>query len=365
MKPYFLTLLLIASFSLSKAQFETSTWTNPTGEYSATSAGLCGGCTLTGLSNIADADMTNSATLTIPAGALYTATLRAKLPHMSPGNSYAGFLITTNTLIGVLPIVTLTTYKNNIAQETVTGSGSLLSVMSSTTGFVCGQTNASLPYDEVGITFTSFVVSLGMIANVYYAYGGVASCPTLSTVLPIGFSNVDLITPQGIPALKWTMQEGNAAWYSIERSTDAQHFIETGRVNAESSLDNQNYSYTDYNAPDSNSWYRIGAHSADGKVGYSKVLQYTPAVAAGAAVRIFPNPVADHFTIQAAGFSGNGMVEIFSLQGQLVEKKMTNIPGVGGSVSVELTHPLTPGIYVVQLTDAASNNQWRSKMVSR
>ncbi len=362
MKPFLLTFILLAGFTFGQAQILTSTFTDPTGEYSSSSAGLCFGCSLTNTRNIADADMNNSATLTIPVGAIFTATLRAKLPAVSPGNSYAGFLISTASILGALPIVTLTTYKAGVLQETVTGSGNLLSIMSSSSGFVCGQSNATKPYDEVGITFTSVLAGLGMVANIYYAYGGVATCPTLSTILPIGFSSADLATPQGVPAIKWTVENENATWYSVERSTDAKNFTETGRVNAAASLDNHNFSYTDYNAPDSMSWYRIGAHSADGKVGYSKVLMFTPASAAQAGVRIFPNPVNNHFNVQAAGFSGKGVVEIYSLQGQLVERQIAGTSG--NSVSVTLSHSLIPGIYVMQLTDASNNNKWRSKLVS-
>ncbi|WP_126973813.1 Ig-like domain-containing protein [Gynurincola endophyticus] len=133
---------------------------------SGVSGGACVNCSVDGAINVLDSDPANFATLNMVGGAIGSVALSVKdAMRTYPANTYAGFDITTPSLLNLtlLSGLRVETYLNNVAQETFTGANLLGlgssfvgGITTSRIGFLAGQ-----PFDEIRL-----VVLGGLSANV-------------------------------------------------------------------------------------------------------------------------------------------------------------------------------------------------------
>ncbi|HVD96854.1 MAG TPA: T9SS type A sorting domain-containing protein [Cytophagaceae bacterium] len=141
-----------------------------------------------------------------------------------------------------------------------------------------------------------------------------------------------------------TASEENNYSFNIQRSTDGIHFQTIGTVLAvgNSSQLNQ-YSYTDFNAPDGILYYRLKQNDIDGTSSFSKVekVRFTTALSI--------LPTTDGFIILNGGKTNEPITyQVYSLTGVLVAEEKISI--ASGSYTVHLS--LASAMYMVRAYQA-------------
>jgi len=170
-----------------------------------------------------------------------------------------------------------------------------------------------------------------------------------ATVLAI--SGIELTGLQKATAveLNWVvLAEKDMSSYTVERSADGRNFTFVGKVSA---ANNNNatavYSFTDNNALEGDSYYRIKAEGKSGEHYFSKTIKMQQG--RSVAVHIYPNPVKDYLNVVLSPASGSYSVKIINSLGQQVIT-LNNVQPSAGVIKIR-TAALTKGIYNVQIAN--------------
>ncbi|MFL5729912.1 MAG: T9SS type A sorting domain-containing protein [Cytophagaceae bacterium] len=183
---------------------------------------------------------------------------------------------------------------------------------------------------------------------------GDPACP-----LPVELLTFNAAMESGEAVLVWsTGSEKSSHYFSIERSADAENFVQIGTMSAAGSSSQLiNYSYTDLSVPSGIIYYRLAAYDIEGKVSYSVIRSVTSNNAE--LIQISPNPNQGIFTLRA-GLGGEIHLKIFNALGQEVyaseEKTATSL----FRKELSLTN-LSAGIYYLQVQ--TSKQTWVRKIV--
>lgn len=153
--------------------------------------------------------------------------------------------------------------------------------------------------------------------------------------------------------LNWaTASEENSKVYDIQRSLDGVNFESIGQVAAAGNSHSvRTYSYTDYNAPVGNVYYRLLQEDMDGASAYSKIVYVNGS--GNLSLSLVPNPGNGSFTI--IGLSGDTKLDVavYSITGQ----SLYTTAAYPGQV-VDLGD-LAKGFYVVRITSGSSEQSIR------
>ncbi len=121
--------------------------------------------------------------------------------------------------------------------------------------------------------------------------------------------------------LNWrTASENNNQFFFIERSTDAMHWTEIGRLlGAGNSIIACNYSFTDGQTLDALMYYRLKQYDFDGQFKYSSSVYLSDCKQRLDGIGIFPNPGSGKFNLSYEG-DQNGVtgILIYNVYGQLI-----------------------------------------------
>ncbi len=176
----------------------------------------------------------------------------------------------------------------------------------------------------------------------------IASSPS---ALPIFLKSFSAAPVSGGVSLAWaTAQETQSGDFSIERSTDGQHWAALTSVAAKGSASaGASYSYKDLSPAAGNNYYRLAQNEADGSVTYSNTLEVHTNTVAKSGLQVFPNPnTGNSIRISGLDNDGNGQLWILSASGQAI-----------GTVSVsngQATLPELPtGLYFLHVAGVAGN----------
>ena len=356
MKKLLLILIPLAFTLLSSGQIVFSTFTDPTGKYSTTSSGICLGCSITNTSNVADISYSNYATIVISAGLAVSRGIRAKLPSVVPGNTRAGFYVDIGGVVSGLPSVSLTTYKSGSARETIITSGNIVSLLGGSLGYVCASTNPLLDYDEVGISFTGGALSVGLSADVYYAFGGGATCPTAS--LPVKLIDISVQNNNDIPLITWKTIEDNNSVYNLQRSYNGVSFTTIHTESSSTNKSSDTFSFADTNASEDLLYYRVEVFDKNSLVSFfSKTITINrSANRVRKGITVFPNPVNENtFTITlSSDYRAQYKSEIIDGSGRIAAIPI--LTKQGQVIRATLHKQLPAGIYTVVLFNI-SNKQ--------
>ncbi|MBK8496131.1 MAG: T9SS type A sorting domain-containing protein [Chitinophagaceae bacterium] len=95
-----------------------------------------------------------------------------------------------------------------------------------------------------------------------------------AVILPVTLIDFTVKENAGKNILNWnTASESNSSYFSIERSTDAQHYTAIGSVPASGNSSSEiKYSFTDANPSTGINYYRLVLMDKDGKFEYSKIV---------------------------------------------------------------------------------------------
>ena len=143
-----------------------------------------------------------------------------------------------------------------------------------------------------------------------------------STLLPIELLSFTATCDGRNPIVEWTTAtERNNDYFVIERSDDAINFTEIARVaGAGNSIEQLDYSYTDYTAASSDNYYRLVQVDYDGTRTASEIIVVDCIEAAGEPdVLAYPNPFNNELTLELDNFGNRATsIEVYDMLGRLV-----------------------------------------------
>ena len=135
--------------------------------------------------------------------------------------------------------------------------------------------------------------------------------------LPIKLVSFDAVANGNIVETNWvTRLEINNAYFTLERSSDAENWQEVAQVQgAGNSTSILRYQQDDLNPIGGTSYYRLKQTDFDGQFTYSDMVQ-VHLNGAKNSISVFPNPTSDVLNIHATNSSNEIKVEIFDLSGR-------------------------------------------------
>jgi hypothetical protein len=212
-------------------------------------------------------------------------------------------------------------------------------------------------------------ISFTNITTTITAYNDFANCPIdcggpCGAPLFVSFTDFQgKVTPLG-NELNWkTETSKNVDHFSVERSTDAQHFEELAKVLPK--VTNEEYVFKD-NDPVKNilNYYRITAVEKSGEQNSTYVIHLRPAALnTMAASSVYPNPAKTELSVMIESVvASSATMSIYDPSGRLLKSvtKETFAGITGMSLFIE---DLSAGVYMVEVLDASGNAVTRQKVV--
>jgi hypothetical protein len=170
---------------------------------------------------------------------------------------------------------------------------------------------------------------------------------SISTPLPVQFSAFDAYADLCKVQLHWsTAIEINNDYFQVEHSRDGRTFTAIGKVpGAGSSVEQQDYTYTDGHPADGGNYYRIQQVDLDGKRTATKVQQVYVHCTGDDAIKVFPTVSSNSVqVILPAGYE-DAIVELLTTLGQVVQ-----VPIEGSYLSYRLhMDQLAAAMYLVRI----------------
>jgi uncharacterized protein (DUF1501 family) len=151
--------------------------------------------------------------------------------------------------------------------------------------------------------------------------------------------------------LQWQVdQESGIDHYEVQRSDDGTNFVKIGSVTAVNASTRYGYTFIDQFLSKSFYYYRLKIVQSSAATSFSAVLLLKASQSTGIAVKIFPNPVTDAFTVSFDNkISGPVSVRIMDLTGKEIWKQETEMSDTYNlNFSFANKKPVT-GIYMLKL----------------
>jgi hypothetical protein len=235
---------------------------------------------------------------------------------------------------------------------------------------VYGNVTASNNSYVTGIT--GYITATGTMQtyNNAYIFGGTGSCSnctaSITNPLPVELLSFNVTALNKEAKLTWTTAtETNNEYFTLERSSDGQHFSYLDKVagsgNSSSIL---NYSYIDQQPLSSMAYYRLSQTDYNGKRTYLKVVVLSPSE--NNTFRMYPNPVSNG-TIPVLEFSSPQtdtpvLISIQELSGrELNSKTIVLVKGEQYITPLDGTNRLSKGMYIVTAT--SGNAVYKQKLI--
>ncbi|MDQ3015305.1 MAG: T9SS type A sorting domain-containing protein, partial [Bacteroidota bacterium] len=295
----------------------------------------CGACSVQNEWSVNTDDQEDYATINITPGVTAMGSIAVlDLVATYPGGIKVGFAIEdVNTLLEAILFnsLTISTYNNNVLQESATGSQLLnitvnLNWLDPGPGVYNVGFTTTLDFDEVRITVGS-LAAVNNIINVYGAFLNTENIdPALCAALPVTWLDFDVRKDQLKSQLTWTTaREFNNAGYEVQRSPDGRIFSTIGLVNrATIDATINSYGFIDEHPVNGMNYYRIKQTDFDGKYQYSAVksLSFTKE---SLNLSVWPNPVSDILTIELGqdNISG-GRITLINASGAIIRQAVFN-----------------------------------------
>lgn len=175
----------------------------------------------------------------------------------------------------------------------------------------------------------------------------------ISNILPIHLLSFDAKREGATAHLEWvTSSEQNNTGFDVERSLNGKQWQALGFVVSKAQEGNSRleltYAYTDRSPVNGQNFYRLKQMDINGDYQYSQVRMVN--FKDGSSVQVHPNPVQEN--VMVSGLTGKNKIVVTNVLGQVVLRVYTN-----GEENKELhTAVLTPGVYLIRVTDEHSNN---------
>jgi len=206
---------------------------------------------------------------------------------------------------------------------------------------------------------TTFRVEVSYIINeAFFAVFDNLSIGPQIIPLPVNF--IGLVAERGTSNsanLKWDVSEElNVREYQVERSENGSYFTTVGLAAAKGkSL----YTFTNYNVPTGNIYFRIKSVDIDGRFKYSGILKLSGSNSFSNELKVYPMPATDVVTVQHSRLGKNSKIMVTSADGHII-KVVT--PREGASHTPVSINEMAPGMYFIRLDNGKGDIQ-STKMV--
>ncbi len=191
------------------------------------------------------------------------------------------------------------------------------------------------------------------------------SCPSC---IPLPLQSLTLTSSLhgNTAGLKWvTVDEVNTDKFILQRSTDGINYSDIASKVAVG----QARSTTEYQLTDdiqsllqsSVVYYRIKAVDIDGKYSYSNVVPVKLAKTGG--VQVWPNPFVSDIRISYTATANTSLnVRVIDNAGRIVSQSNYNVSRGLNQLSVSGVETLSPGVYIIRITDKNTNESFVQKL---
>lgn len=177
---------------------------------------------------------------------------------------------------------------------------------------------------------------------------------TTANTLPLTLISFKGQTGTGYNLLDWsTAEEINTDYFSVERSIVAGEWNEIARIDAAGNSNTTlHYNFRDHSPQVDFNCYRLKMVDIDGSYTLSHVIKLSSIHDGQPVVNIFPNPNAGLLMVRLS-FARQFELKILSNTGQLMRQQQL---GAKDNHSIDI-RSLSPGLYILQLTDQAENRR--------
>lgn len=187
---------------------------------------------------------------------------------------------------------------------------------------------------------------LGVTGTTPYIAGTVAAI-----MLPVELTSFTANAKNCEVKLSWqTATEINNAYFEIQRSRDGHTFETIEKMTGAGTTETvQNYQFMD-KKPMANNYYRLKQVDIDGQFDYSTIeIVRTNDCHGTGTVNVYPNPVADHLTIEMTTTQvGKGQILIYNYAGKEILNFSADLENGLNTIPLATTN-LQSGIYFVQI----------------
>ena len=149
--------------------------------------------------------------------------------------------------------------------------------------------------------------------------------------------------------LTWsTLTEEDNDFFSVEHSADGQLFVEVATVSGNgSTMELQDYTYTDVNPGSGTHYYRLVQQDYDGTRTTYDVVSVTLGEGGSALARLFPNPARAGERVTVSAGANVTELSLHSITGRLVKR----YAATGG---IDLPADLASGVYLLRAGDTTT-----------
>jgi hypothetical protein len=170
--------------------------------------------------------------------------------------------------------------------------------------------------------------------------------------LPVTWLDLSADCDNNDAIVKWsTASEQNADYFTVERSLDGTNFSTLGKVQASGNTTTiKNYSYTDADAPNTNTYYRIRETDYNGQYSFSGQITVNGCGTKGE-LGVYPNPSLGSFNVAITGSKDEEVVIlVVDMLGQEFYSKVTVLSSDQEVIAIDPTSKLAAGVYTVIAT---------------
>ena len=214
-------------------------------------------------------------------------------------------------------------------------------------------TNTTTPVSLTANTVINFTVNSNTASTAANRFSIVFKN---NAALPVTVTQLKAYQKNNNINVDWTtVQEQNIAAYEVEKSNDAQQFIQLTTVQAKGNNNNTNntYSTTDATPQTGNNYYRIKVVEKNGSYSYTQVVRVTIDATGNGQITVYPNPIKNSsMNVQLQNMEkGKYILQLISQTGQLVQEEQLEHNGGSGSQTIMLGKHISSGIYQLKLID--------------
>lgn len=222
-------------------------------------------------------------------------------------------------------------------------------------GYIFKSIDNGITWDNIstGLPFAGMGKMVISNTNLFVAPPGYSAW-TNSSSLPVSFISVNANQISAGVQVTWKVaDEININYYQIERSNDGRTYSPVGDVTAKGNTAlQQEYSWTDLNAPAATLFYRIKSIGKSGEVKYTGIVTVSMERGYRQFV-IAPNPVeGGTINLQFKNKErGKYVVRLINTQGQVLFVKLVNHTGGNSLQSLQLPATIAGGNYLMEIVE--------------
>jgi hypothetical protein len=182
-------------------------------------------------------------------------------------------------------------------------------------------------------------------------------------ILPVKLVSFTGHTVNDDNILNWqTADEVDIETFIVERRNENGSFIEIGRIAAKgNSSGSQQYYFPDNYPPTGKNYYRLRIIGKNNKTDYSKTIILNNSKKT--IVSVYPNPATDKVTIDiTVAKKHTYKIALFNSLSQQIKQQIFTTDGPG-KVQLEKMPGMSKGMYILKITDEASNEIYSEKII--